>query len=250
MFQNPMAIIAKARKTLLVMLVLHLTTSLCLAQRARQQDIMLVLIQSIIEKRANVRRNSWQDAIKKNKIITDYELRLIRQLGRVASGSAVENGGTVIGGVTYAGESVASAFSEGYTGLLTYSFYNPATELLTPGPAISSVLYECLWAREDNNLNEFVPVGISMDSASNFGLAWTTPVGSGLEGEEALIRATPFDAQGAPLLLSYGGDNYAVAYSANLSFPSFSAPEPGTLALLGVPVSMLLPYCRKRKQML
>ena len=73
----------------------------------------------------------------------------------------------------------------------------------TTGPTIGSVLYEI--NTDPDSPNTFTTLGISSDPSSNFALSVT------LSGIEPVIRATPLDPSGAPIVISgVNGLNVAV----------------------------------------
>lgn len=92
----------------------------------------------------------------------------------------------------------------------------PVFQADTTGPTIGSVLYEI--NTDPDSPDTFTTLGISSDPSSNFALSVT------LSGIEPVIRATPLDPSGAPIVIS-GVDGLNVAVGTLSTLP---ASEPST----------------------
>jgi len=82
---------------------------------------------------------------------------------------------------------------------LTFQFVDVANLLPAVGPSVASVLYEA--DLTPDLVEDFTPIGISTDPASNFQIPWTIPA------SEAIVQALPLDDFGN--LIQIPGDNGA-----------------------------------------
>src|SRR5579862_3345173 len=113
--------------------------------------------------------------------------------------------------------------------LLTYGYVGATSGSAISGPPVSFVTF-------DVNVNPLTPdvfafVGTSFDVAHDFSFPFT------ISAEDSLIRATPFDSRGQPIVITGVDDeNVAPSYVVNIVNV---VPEPPSLILVGIGVAGL-----------
>jgi hypothetical protein len=103
---------------------------------------------------------------------------------------------------------------------------------------VSSVLYQLV----DSSTGQLTTIGMSSDPLNTFAFTWT-PV-----DVESLVRGTPFDAAGNPIVISDGaGGNLATGLSSVVfAAPIFPVPEPAPVLLFVTGLAVLVGISRSR----
>jgi hypothetical protein len=121
----------------------------------------------------------------------------------------------IIGQVAFDGNFPHVIREEGSMVRLSFEFVDTTTGLPRNGPQVFGVVYDVNLDPSDQF--NFVHVGVSFDRSSNFSLPFQ------LSGWEPLIRATPIDRSGKPVVIT-GLDGYNVAIGLGVAFYPTAQP--------------------------